>query len=265
MNDTIETFRRQYDDARVHRQPDSVGTTAHRRHPARLSPIASRRSAPVAASTIDITMTGPNNFFNRHAPRRSRRRARLRPAAARLQRRLHRRRTSTSATATGGVLINRITSVGWILDRTESDLYPRFIQTGGPDFTNPANYRPDANGLANDNNEQRPRGHARLRGNVRYELPIAVPVFVKAGVALARAVASELQQHVPALELHRHDGAARRSRRSLMFDQRQDRPPICRSGKPRTSSSDAQADRSRALARGSLFPRDRTSYTGTRA
>jgi hypothetical protein len=31
---------------------------------------------------------------------------------------------------------------GWILDRTESSLHPKFIQNGGPDFTNPANYRP---------------------------------------------------------------------------------------------------------------------------
>ena len=30
------------------------------------------------------------------------------------------------------MLINRITNVGWILDRTQSDLYPRFIQTAGP-------------------------------------------------------------------------------------------------------------------------------------
>ena len=49
----------------------------------------------------------------------------------------------------GGVLVNRIAGAGWILDRTESDLFPKFIRNGGPDFTNPANYRPTANGLTN--------------------------------------------------------------------------------------------------------------------
>ena len=34
-------------------------------------------------------------------------------------------------------------------DRTQSDLYPRFIQTEGADITNAANYRPTANGLNN--------------------------------------------------------------------------------------------------------------------
>ena len=44
-------------------------------------------------------------------------------------------------------LTHRITNVGWILDRTDSDIYPRFIQTAGPDITDDANYRPIANGL----------------------------------------------------------------------------------------------------------------------
>jgi len=29
----------------------------------------------------------------------------------------------------GGTFTNRIAGIGWTLDRTESDLYPRFIQT----------------------------------------------------------------------------------------------------------------------------------------
>ena len=44
----------------------------------------------------------------------------------------------------GGVLVNRATGIGWILDRTESDLYPRFIQTAGPNISNPASYRHEA-------------------------------------------------------------------------------------------------------------------------
>ncbi|MSU50857.1 MAG: hypothetical protein EXS37_17510 [Opitutus sp.] len=53
----------------------------------------------------------------------------------------------------GGVLVNRITNVGWILNRTQSDLYPRFVQTEGRDITNPDNYRPAANGLSNVDND----------------------------------------------------------------------------------------------------------------
>ena len=80
----------------------------------------------------------------------------------------------------GGVLINQLTGVGWILDRTLSDLHPKFIQTEGPDMTNPANYRPAANGLSNANAEN-DREVRELRGNVRYQLPVKFTTFLKAG------------------------------------------------------------------------------------
>jgi iron complex outermembrane recepter protein len=80
-----------------------------------------------------------------------------------------------------GQLIMRLTGVGWILDRTKSDLYPEFIQTEGPDMNNPANYRPAANGL-NDRNDGSYHRIRELRGNARYALPTAVPLFVKTGV-----------------------------------------------------------------------------------
>ena len=82
----------------------------------------------------------------------------------------------------GGALVNRnIAPVGWILDRTQSDLYPRFIQTGGADFTNPANYRPPANGLANSLADT-DQDVDELGANVRYTLPTAAPAYLKAGV-----------------------------------------------------------------------------------
>jgi len=43
---------------------------------------------------------------------------------------------------------NGETGVGWILDRTKSDLYPQFLPNGGLDWTNPNNYRPSENGLS---------------------------------------------------------------------------------------------------------------------
>ena len=79
-------------------------------------------------------------------------------------------------------LTHRITNVGWILDRTHSDLYPRFTQTAGPDITDDANYRPIANGLVKTTSEQ-PQEIPQARFNVRYTLPTAVRTFFKIGAA----------------------------------------------------------------------------------
>ncbi len=77
-------------------------------------------------------------------------------------------------------LVNRITNVGWVLDRTESDLYPRVIQTEGPDFNDPANYRP--NGLTNQSNQSK-NLITEARTNARVELPLRLaPIFVKGGL-----------------------------------------------------------------------------------
>jgi iron complex outermembrane receptor protein len=135
---------------------------------------------PVAASTIDVTMTGPNNFFNR-----------LRRAAAEAEHNWGRWQIEYSAKYTqthinigngeGGVLVNRLTGAGWILDRTQSDLFPRFIQNGGPDFTNPALYRPvAANALTNGNNTQL-QEVTELRADVRYTVPVTFPLLAKTG------------------------------------------------------------------------------------
>lgn len=78
----------------------------------------------------------------------------------------------------GAILINRLTGVGWMLDRTQSDLYPRFIQTEGPDFTNPANYRPISITTRNNKNNHEVK---EIRGNLRYTLPTQVPLSVKTG------------------------------------------------------------------------------------
>jgi iron complex outermembrane receptor protein len=145
---------------------------------------------PVATSTIDLTMTGPNNFFNRL--RRADVGAEHEWGPWRID--YEGRYTQTHiniGNGEGGVLINRLTGVGWILDRTQSDLYPQFIQTGGPDMTNPANYRPPANGLTNGNNDN-DHEVIELRGNVRYALPLGLPVFFKAGVHWREQVVAEV-------------------------------------------------------------------------
>ena len=80
----------------------------------------------------------------------------------------------------GAGLQSRLANVGWVLDRTESDLYPRFLQTEGLDLSNPANYRPIANGLTTrDNDVDETVRDVRL--NVSSPLPVAWPTQVKAG------------------------------------------------------------------------------------
>jgi len=79
-------------------------------------------------------------------------------------------------------LTNRISNIGWTIDRTQSDVYPRFVQTAGADITNSANYRPITNGLVKTSSEQ-PQEVPQARANVRYKLPISAPTSLKTGVA----------------------------------------------------------------------------------
>ncbi len=89
----------------------------------------------------------------------------------------------------GGVLVNRVTGVGWILDRTASDLYPLFTQTAGPDISDPASYRPNTYTFADD---QTAHEIKELRGNARYRLPTKMPLFVKTGFRWREEFAGEL-------------------------------------------------------------------------
>jgi TonB-dependent receptor len=78
----------------------------------------------------------------------------------------------------GGVLTMRATPVGWILDRSQSDLYPRFIQTAGPDLTKPESYRPNSYTFNDNQNYHEPK---EVRANVLYKLPTTMNVSLKAG------------------------------------------------------------------------------------
>jgi TonB-dependent receptor len=81
----------------------------------------------------------------------------------------------------GGVLVNRLTNVGWRIDRTASDLYPRIVQTAGPSWSNPANYRPNAYNFADTQSFHEPR---EWRANARYKLPLPFPFALKTGFRL---------------------------------------------------------------------------------
>ncbi|MFM8336354.1 MAG: TonB-dependent receptor [Opitutaceae bacterium] len=79
----------------------------------------------------------------------------------------------------GGVLVNRnIAPVGWILDRTQSDLFPRLIQTAGPDLRLAASYKPNSYNFADTKAIHEPR---EVRANVKYQLPVAMKLSLKAG------------------------------------------------------------------------------------
>ncbi len=78
----------------------------------------------------------------------------------------------------GGVLVNRLTNVGWRIDRTASDLYPRVIQTAGPSWSNPANYRPNSFNFADTKQFHEPK---EARVNFLYTLPTTQPLAVKTG------------------------------------------------------------------------------------
>ena len=80
---------------------------------------------------------------------------------------------------------NGETGVGWILDRTQSDLYPRFIQNGGLDFTNPNNYRPSVNGLSTAAGNLDIDFIREARANFKYKLPIdSFSAFLKTGASV---------------------------------------------------------------------------------
>jgi iron complex outermembrane receptor protein len=77
------------------------------------------------------------------------------------------------------------TGVGWILDRTQSDLFPRFGQNGGLDFTNPNYYRPTQNGLSTTAGDLLEHLVRNVRGNARYRLPLdRFTAYLKSGFDL---------------------------------------------------------------------------------
>jgi TonB-dependent receptor len=188
VNNNVEKFRRAYDTRAFTGAATTVPNATSGIVPGFTDRITEVR--PTTGSNIDMMTSGPNNYIVRtyqldfggeHE-------------YGALQLDYHAgigRNNLVRGNGTGAYLTNRISNIGWILDRTQSDLYPRFIQTSGPDFTNPANYRPIANGLETRPNEDQ-QDIAQVRGNARYTLPTAVPLFLKTGVSW-REQSSELR------------------------------------------------------------------------
>jgi hypothetical protein len=68
---------------------------------------------------------------------------------------------------------------GWTIDQSQNELYPKFTQNGGPDFTNPNNYLPRAtDGLVQSRNES-DQLQKQFRFDARYKLAFAAPTTLK--------------------------------------------------------------------------------------
>jgi iron complex outermembrane receptor protein len=89
-------------------------------------------------------------------------------------------RWNRSSGKSGGNLVSGISNIGWTVDRSQSDMYPRFIQTAGLDVTNPANFRPTGNNLTVRNQDDYEEVSG-LTGNVRLQVLPQQPLFLKTG------------------------------------------------------------------------------------
>jgi iron complex outermembrane recepter protein len=136
------------------------------------------RVRAVAGSTINMTTTGPGTFHNRM--RRFDLGSEHNWGAFQIDYNAIYTQTNINGGGggRGGIMINQLTNVGWILDRTESDLHPKFIQTEGNDFTDWRNYRPTTYTNNNQGTEDVIRNG---RANVKYRLPTNAPLSLKIG------------------------------------------------------------------------------------
>jgi TonB-dependent receptor len=92
----------------------------------------------------------------------------------------------------GGQFTMRVNNLGWILDRSQSDLYPRFTQTAGADLTKPESYR--MNGFFQNNNVDNDHEVREARANLKYEVP-TLRTFFKTGVHWREQFAHDINRN----------------------------------------------------------------------
>ena len=176
-NDAMERFRLRYNFRAFTGNANTVPSATSGVVPGFTARITEVR--PIAASTIDIT-SQMSQFYHRQrhfdlGAEHNFNRFLIDYNAVRSLDHIY------SGGGDGGVLVNRVTGVGWRLDRTEDDLYPRFIQTAGPDIRNPASYRPNSYNFADGRTYHE---ITQLSANVRYQVPTEMTLFVKTGARL---------------------------------------------------------------------------------
>jgi len=176
-NDNYEAFRRRYiTRAYSSQNQNTVPNATTSVVPGWTDKITVIR--PVPQSLIEMQNRGPNNYNTRQrrldfTAEQDFGPLQLDYAAT------YARNNLNNGNGQGGELTMRIAGTGWILDRTQSELHPKFLPNGGLDFTDPSNYRPTGALQSSDGqNDQRVRD---LRFNALYKLPTAVPLAVKVG------------------------------------------------------------------------------------
>ncbi len=173
-NDANEPYNRLYE-TRAFTNQTAPNATTSGVIPGYTNRVTSVR--PVATSVIDVTET-MQSFFNR--TRQIDLGAEHDFGALKIDWDTNYSRThSNLGVANGGTLTNRISGIGWILDRTKSDLYPQFTQTAGPDISIAANYRP--NGTLNARDDNRYIEIRNARANFKYDLPTQFSLSLKSG------------------------------------------------------------------------------------
>ena len=144
------------------------------------------------ASNFDVLTQGPNNFF-----------LRTRTGDLSAEHDLGRLQIDYGAmySAThinngfgndGGQFTMRVNNIGWILDRTQSDLYPRLTQTAGADITRPESYR--LNGFFQNNNVDNDHEVREARANVKFDVPDLHTLF-KTGFHWREQFAHDYNRH----------------------------------------------------------------------
>ncbi|MCX6955340.1 MAG: carboxypeptidase regulatory-like domain-containing protein, partial [Verrucomicrobia bacterium] len=186
-NDANEPFNRLYE-TRAFTNQTAPNATTSGVVPGYTDRITTVR--PVAASVIDVTET-MFSFFNRTRQADLMGEHDLGPLQIDWDAN-YSRTHSNLGVGGGGTLTNRVAGVGWILDRTQSDLYPRFIQTAGPDITDPANYRP--NGQLTTRNNDRDVELRDLRANFKYTLPTSFTLALKTGADWRQQLVREISR-----------------------------------------------------------------------
>ena len=144
------------------------------------------------ASNFDVSTQGPNNFFlrMRHIDLGAEHEwKQVQLDYGGLFSRTH---INNGNGNEGGIFTMRVNNLGWILDRTESDLYPRFIQTAGPDISQPDNYR--LNGFFQNNNIDNDHEVREGRANVKFTVP-ALSTFFKTGVHWREQMAHDFNRN----------------------------------------------------------------------
>ena len=144
------------------------------------------------ASNFDVSTQGPNNFFLRMRH--------IDLGAEHDFKRLHvdygglfsRTHINNGSGNEGGIFTMRVNNLGWILDRTESDLYPRFIQTAGPDISRPESYR--LNGFFQNNNIDNDHEVREGRANLKFDFP-NLHTFLKAGAHFREQMAHDFNRN----------------------------------------------------------------------